>query len=175
MMVMGNGLWYVVSTYSGFEKEVKANLENGIKTMNLVNKIFSVVIPSEEVTEIKAGKKKTRTRNYFPGYILVEMEMDDNTWYMVRNTPKVTNIIRDPLSAEEVFEIMRQDKEKGSKLTAKSLYDKGEHVKITDGPFASFSGVVEDINIEREKLKVMVTIFGRSTPVELDFTQVEKL
>ena len=172
--------WYVINTYSGYENKVKANLENRIKSMNMENKIFRVLVPSEEVSEMKGGKKRVSNKNYFPGYILVEMDLDEDSWYVVRNTPKVTGFVGSgskpvSLTESEVTEILDQEKGEKRRFKTKSLFEKGEHVKIIDGPFASFTGSVEEINQEKSKLKVMVTIFGRSTPVELEFMQVEKI
>lgn len=172
--------WFVINTYSGYENKVKMNLENRVKSMNMETKIFNVLIPTEEISEMKGGKKKVSVRNYFPGYILVEMELDDDSWYVVRNTPKVTGFVGSgarpvPLTEDEVAEILGQERGERPRVKTQGLFNKGEHVKIIDGPFASFTGVVDDVNHEREKLKVMVTIFGRSTPVELEFLQVEKI
>jgi transcriptional antiterminator NusG len=172
--------WYVINTYSGYENKVKSNLENRITSMGMAERIPKVMIPTEEISEMKGGKKKVSVKNYFPGYILVQMDLDDETWYLVRNTPKVTGFVGSgnkplPLTEEEISEIMGQESGERPRVKSRSLFDKGEHIKIIDGPFASFSGTVDEVNHEREKLKVMVTIFGRSTPVELDFLQVEKI
>jgi len=172
--------WYVINTYSGNEAKVKANLESRIRAMGMENKIFRILVPSEEVSEVRGGKKKISTKLFYPGYILVEMDMDEESWYVVRNTPKVTGFVGTsnkptPLQSEEVDAIMGQvTTGTKSKPKPKVLFERGERVKITDGPFTNFNGSVEEVNLERGKLKVMVTIFGRQTPVELEFVQVEK-
>lgn len=172
--------WYVINTYSGNENKVKTNLEQRIKSMNMEEKIFRILVPSEEVAEIRGGKKKISTKRFFPGYVLVEMEIDDDAWYVVRNTPKVTGFVGSgntptPLSEEEIQSILGQvSGAKKSKPKPKVIFEHGEKVKVIDGPFTNFSGVVEEVNLERGKLKVMVSIFGRQTPVELEFVQVEK-
>lgn len=171
--------WYVVNTYSGFENKVKTNLESRIKAMKMEEMIFRVLVPSESVTDVRGGKKRSMTKRFFPGYILVEMEMTDESWYVVRNTPKVTGFVGSgnkptPLEAEEVENIIGQMEGTRARPKLQVQFEKGELVKVVDGPFANFSGKVEEINLERAKLKVMVTIFGRSTPVELEFSQVEK-
>lgn len=177
---MSSKRWYVVNTYSGYENKVKTNLENRIKSMNMADKIFSVLVPSEDVSETKAGgKKKISSKRFYPGYILVEMALDDDSWYVVRNTPKVTGFVGSgnnptPLEAGEVDSILGQMKGTKERPTPKVQFEKGDVVKVMDGPFATFVGKVEEVNLERAKLKVMVTIFGRATPVELDFGQVEK-
>jgi transcription termination/antitermination protein NusG len=171
--------WYVINTYSGNENKVKTNLEHRIHAMNMENKIYRVLVPSEEVSEIRGGKKKISTKRFFPGYVLVEMDMDEESWYVVRNTPKVTGFVGNgnkptPLTQEEIDGILGQVTGAKSKPKPKVLFERGERVKVTDGPFTNFSGVVDEVNLERGKLKLMVTIFGRQTPVELEFVQVEK-
>ena len=171
--------WYVINTYSGYEAKVKTNLENRIKSMKMEDKIFQILIPSEEVTETRAGKKRITNKKFFPGYILVEMDMDENSWSVVRNTPKVTSFVGSgnkpiPLPDEEVTAILEHIGKRRKRRALKSQFDKGDLVKVMDGPFANFSGSVEEINPERERVKVMVTIFGRQTPVELEFHQIEK-
>ncbi len=171
--------WYVVNTYSGNENKVKTNLEQRIKSMGMEGKIFRVLVPSEEVSEIRGGKKKISTKRFFPGYVLVEMEIDDEAWYVVRNTPKVTGFVGSgnkpiPLTDEEIESILGQMEGAKSKPKPKVSFEIGERVKVIDGPFTNFTGVVEEMNLERGKLKVMVSIFGRQTPVELEFVQVEK-
>lgn len=171
--------WYVINTYSGNENKVKTNLEQRIKTMKMEEKIFRVLVPSEEVSEIRGGKKKISTKRFYPGYVMVEMDMDDDSWYVVRNTPKVTGFVGSgtkptPLADAEVDSILGQISGAKSKPRPKVSFERGERVKVNDGPFTNFNGVVEDVNLERGKLKVMVSIFGRQTPVELEFVQVEK-
>jgi transcriptional antiterminator NusG len=171
--------WYVVNTYSGNENKVKANLEQRIKSMSMENKIFRVLVPSEEVSEVRGGKKKISTKRFFPGYVLVEMEIDDEAWYVVRNTPKVTGFVGTgttptPLTDPEIEGILGQIAGAKSKPKPKVQFERGERVKVVDGPFTNFAGTVEEVNLERGKLKVMVSIFGRQTPVELEFVQVEK-
>ena len=171
--------WYVINTYSGYEQKVKANLESRIKSMGMEDKIFQILIPSEEVTETRNGKKRVTNKKFFPGYLLVEMDLDENSWYVVRNTPKVTSFVGvgnkpTPLPEEEVTAILEHIGKRRERRALKTQFDKGDLVKVMEGPFANFSGTVEDINPERERVKVMVTIFGRQTPVELDFVQVSK-
>jgi transcription termination/antitermination protein NusG len=171
--------WYVINTYSGYEAKVKTNLENRIKSMKMEDKIFQILIPVEEVTETRAGKKRITNKKFFPGYILVEMEMDENSWSVVRNTPKVTSFVGSgnkptPLPDEEVTAILEHIGKRRERRALKTQFEKSDLVKVMDGPFANFSGTVEEINPERERVKVMVTIFGRQTPVELEFHQIEK-
>jgi transcriptional antiterminator NusG len=170
--------WYVIHTYSGYENKVKANLEHRIASMDMKDKIFQVLVPTEEQIEIKNGKRYPVERKIFPGYVLVEMLMDDDSWYVVRNTPGVTSFVGSgnrptPLSDPEVKQILRQLKVHEPKY--KVAFTKGEAVRVTDGPFADFHGVVDEVHPERNKVKVLVSIFGRETPVELDFLQIEKL
>lgn len=178
--------WYVVSTYAGQEVNVKENLEQRIASYNLQEKVFSVLIPSENVTEIKKKKKVIKNKKFFPGYILVEMDIDIDTeegkeiLYVLRHTPKVTGFVGTktrpiPLSEKEVKEIMDLMEDRKKKPRMASYFDVGEHVKIIDGPFMNFNGVVEEVTPEKGKMKVVVTIFGRPTPVELEFGQVEKI
>lgn len=170
--------WYVVHTYSGYENKVKANLEKRVESMAMEDKIFRVLVPMEEELEIKDGKKKITKKKVFPGYVLVEMIMSDDSWYVVRNTPGVTGFVGSgtkPISLQpsEVRGILRQ---MGMDETrAKVNFEVGQHVKVVAGPFSGFVGAVDDIHIEKGKLKVMVSMFGRETGVELDFTQVEEL
>jgi len=171
--------WYVINTYSGYEQKVKANLESRIKSMGMEDKIFQILIPSEEVTETRNGKKRVTNKKFFPGYLLVEMDLEENSWYVVRNTPKVTSFVGvgnkpTPLPEEEVTAILEHIGKRRERRALKTQFDKGDLVKVMEGPFANLSGSVEDINPERERVKVMVTIFGRQTPVELEFHQVEK-
>jgi len=172
--------WYIIHTYSGFERKVAESLMNRVQAYGLQAKIGQILIPTEDVVEIKGGKKVVTSKLFFPGYILVEMEMQDETWHLVRNTPKVTGFVGQgtkptPLTDEEVDQVVHRVSTSDEKPKPKFMYDRGESVKIIDGPFSNFTGVVEDVNLERNTLKVMVTIFGRSTPVELEFVQVEKV
>jgi transcriptional antiterminator NusG len=169
--------WYVVHTYSGFEEKVRTAIEENIQRKGLGEKIFQILIPTEKVVELKAGKKRETNRKFYPGYILIEMELDDETWHLVRSTPRVTGFVggKDPapLQDEEVNVIIQQI-EKGPALQAKTQFDRGDEVRIMDGPFSNFSGFIDEVDVDHNKLRVMVTIFGRQTPVELNFLQVEK-
>jgi transcription termination/antitermination protein NusG len=170
--------WFVIHTYSGYEQKVKTNLEHRIKSMGMADKIFQVVIPVEDEVEVKDGQRRTVQRKVFPGYVLVEMMMNDDSWYVVRNTPGVTGFVGSankpiPLMEHEVKTILKQMEAEAPRV--KIAFQKGQSVRIVDGPFAEFIGVVEDINHERGKVRVLVSFFGRETPVELDFLQVEKL
>ena len=172
--------WYIVHTYSGFENKVKESLEERVKAYGLQDKVGDVLIPTEDVVEMRAGKKVVTSKRFFPGYILVEMDMTDDAWHVVKNTPKVTGFVGagakpTPLSKEEVEQILEQVKSAAEKPKPKYMFEKGEQVRINEGPFTSFNGVVDEVNLDKNTLKVMVTIFGRSTPVELDFLQVEKI
>ena len=171
--------WYIVHTYSGFEERVKENLQQRIDALGMREKFGEIKIPTETLIEMKSGKKREVQRKFFPGYILVEMEMSDDAWHLVKNTPKVTGFVGTgkkptPLSQDEVDQILEQVVSAKEKPKPKYVFEKGEMVKIVDGPFNNFTGVVDDINIDRGTLKVMVTIFGRQTPVELEFLQVQK-
>jgi transcriptional antiterminator NusG len=170
--------WFVIHTYSGYENKVKTNLEHRIQSMDMGDKIFQVLVPTEEEIEIKNGKRHPVERKIFPGYVLVEMVMGDDSWYVVRNTPGVTSFVGSgnkptELSDTEVRQILRQIKLDAPKY--KVAFTKGEAVRVTDGPFTDLHGVVDEVNPERNKVKVLVSIFGRETPVELDFLQIEKL
>lgn len=170
--------WYVIHTYSGYENKVRANLEKRVASMNMQDKIFRILVPVEDEIEVKDGKKRVTKRKIFPGYVLVEMTLTDDSWYVVRNTPGVTGFVGSgnkpiPLMANEVRAIMRQMGLDEAK--AKINVDLGESVRVITGPFENFIGTVEEIYPEKSKLKVLVSMFGRETPVELDFTQVEKL
>src|SRR5579872_1775541 len=174
-----NMKWYIVHTYSGFERKVKESLESRVRAFGLQEKIGRVLIPTEAVTEVRGGKKYTSERMYYPGYVLVEMDMDDHVWHVVKSTPRVTGFVGTgqqptPLSEEEVQHIVYKAGESKDRPKLKVKFEKGETVRIGEGPFATFTGIVDDVNEDRETLKVMVTIFGRSTPVELEFKQVEK-
>jgi transcriptional antiterminator NusG len=172
--------WYVVHTYAGFENKVKASIQETVSKLGIQDKISQILVPTEEVLSIKGGKKRKSQRKFFPGYILVEMEMDDTTWHIVKDTPKVTGFVGGstnptPLSEEEVKTILRQAEEGAVAPTApKEMYQKGDRVRVIDGPFNNFVGTVEDVNPAHGRLRVMVSIFGRSTPVELEFLQVER-
>jgi transcription termination/antitermination protein NusG len=170
-------LWYVIHTYSGYENKVKTNLEHRVTSMDMADKIFRVVVPTEEEVEIKNGQRRTVQRKIFPGYVLVEMVLEDDSWYVVRNTPGVTSFVGSgttptPLPESEVQAILKQMREE--KPQVRVTYQKGNRVKIVDGPFAEFMGTIDEVNTEKNKLRVLVSMFGRETPVELDFLQVEK-
>jgi transcriptional antiterminator NusG len=172
--------WYIVHTYSGFEKKVAESLQERVKAYGLTTEIGEVLIPTEDVVEMRGGKKVVTSKRFFPGYILVEMDMTDDAWHVVKNTPKVTGFVGagtkpTPLTKDEVDQILEQVKSAAEKPKPKYMFEKGEQVRINEGPFTSFNGVVDDVNLDKNTLKVMVTIFGRSTPVELDFLQVEKI
>jgi transcriptional antiterminator NusG len=172
--------WYIVHTYSGFEERVKDALRQRADALGMADDFGEIRIPTETVVELKAGKKRETQRKFFPGYILVQMRMSDPAWHVVRNTPKVTGFVGTgkkptPLTQDEVDQILEQVVSAKEKPKPKYVFEKGEPVKIIDGPFSNFSGVVEEVNLDRNTLKVMVTIFGRQTPVELEFLQVQKL
>jgi len=172
--------WYVVHTYSGFEKFVAESIRLKAEELGLEDQFGQIIIPTEGVVEIKDGKKVVSTKRSYPGYILVEMEMNDRNWHVVREIPKVTGFVGSgrkptPLSKEEVKKILEHMESTSEKPKPKYTFTKGEAVRIIDGPFYNFNGIVEEVNHERNTLKVLVTIFGRSTPVELEFLQVEKL
>jgi len=169
--------WFVVHCYSGYENKVRHNLEQRIETMGMKSKIFDVVVPTEEEIEIKDGKRRTVERRVFPGYILVQMIMDEDSWYVVRNTPGVTGFVGmgnepTPLRPEEVSQIVKRMEAEAPRI--KVTYKTGQKVRIIDGPFNDFIGTVSEIDMDRAKVRVMVSFFGRETPVELDFLQVEK-
>ena len=173
--------WYVVHTYSGYENKVKANLEKRVESMGMQDKIFRVIVPEEEETDIKNGKKKTVKRKVFPGYVLVEIVMTDDSWYVVRNTPGVTGFVGSsgagskptPLLPEEINSILKHMGVNERPIDID--FEIGETVKVNEGPFANFTGSVEEIDKDKAKVKVLVNMFGRDTPVELEFTQVEKI
>jgi transcription termination/antitermination protein NusG len=172
--------WYVVHAYSGFEKSVQKALLDRINRAGMQEKFGKILVPTEEVVEMKGGQKNISERKFFPGYVLVEMDMTDDAWHLVKNTPKVTGFVGagakpTPLSKDEVEQILTQVKTAMEKPKPKYMFEKGEQVRINEGPFTSFNGVVDEVNLDKNTLKVMVTIFGRSTPVELDFLQVEKI
>jgi transcriptional antiterminator NusG len=170
--------WYVIHTYSGYENKVKANLEHRIESMGVEDQIFQVLVPMEEEIEIKNGQRQTVNKKVFPGYVLVEMAMSDESWYVVRNTPGVTSFVGSgnrptPLVEAEVKKILKQMGVEAPKF--KLQFTKGQSVRVKDGPFAEFIGTVDEVNPEKNKVKVLVSIFGRETPVELDFLQIDKL
>ncbi|MEW6714373.1 MAG: transcription termination/antitermination protein NusG [Nitrospirota bacterium] len=169
--------WYVVHTYSGYEEKVKAIIEDNAKRRGLSDKITQILIPTEKVIELKSGKKKETTKKFYPGYILINLELDDETWALVNSTPRVTGFVGGenpvPLLQEEIDDI-KQQIEKGPAAQVKAQFDRGETVRIIDGAFSNFNGYVDEVDIDHSKLRVMVTIFGRQTPVELNFLQVEK-
>ncbi|MEW6088504.1 MAG: transcription termination/antitermination protein NusG [bacterium] len=171
--------WYVLHTYSGYEMKVKANLEHRLETMGMTDKVGKILIPTEEVAEIKKGKKEITVKKAFPGYILIEMEMDEESWYVIRNTPGVMGFVGAgakpiPLEENEAKGIIDKVEREKSKPRAEIPFKKNDTIKVTNGPFVGFSGVIKEIHPERGKVKVMVTIFGRSTSVELDFLQIER-
>ncbi|MFC1835783.1 transcription termination/antitermination protein NusG [Thermodesulfobacteriota bacterium] len=171
--------WYVVHTYSGYENKVKLALEEKVRALGLDEKVTDVLIPSEAVVELVKGEKKTSNRKFFPGYVLVQMELDEQTWHVVKGTPKVTGFIgsrTEPavIPDEEVDQIKRQMEEGKEKPKPKYSFEKGDSVRVVDGPFINFNGEVEEVRPDKGKLRVLVSIFGRPTPVELDFIQVTK-
>jgi transcriptional antiterminator NusG len=172
--------WYVVHAYSGMEKAVERNIQERINRSGMTNKFGRILVPMEEVVEIKNGQKKTTERKFFPGYVLVEMVMDDDTWHLVKHTNKVTGFVGgvknrpSPISEAEVLKIVSQMQEGTEKPRHKVEFVVGEFVRVKDGPFTDFNGSVEDVNYDKSKVRVAVTIFGRSTPVELEFSQIEK-
>jgi transcriptional antiterminator NusG len=175
-----NFKWYIIHTYSGFERKVKESLESRVQAFGLQEKIGKVVIPTETVTQMRGGKKYTSEQMFYPGYVLVEMDLDDNVWHLIKSTPRVTGFLGNaqhpaPLSPDEVNQIVYRVSTGKDKPKLKVKFEKNESVRITEGPFANFNGVVDEVNEDRETLKVMVTIFGRATPVELEFGQVEKV
>jgi len=172
--------WYVVHAYSNFENKVKTSLEERIKRMGLEHKFGKIIVPTEEVVEMREGQKRKTDRKFFPGYVLVQMEMDEETWHLVKEVPKVLGFIGGtsdrpaPISEKEADVILNRVEEGVDKPRPKVLFEPGEVVRVIDGPFNEFNGVVERVNYDKSKLQVAVQILGRSTPVELDFTQVEK-
>jgi transcription termination/antitermination protein NusG len=171
--------WYVIHTYSGFEGRVKTSIEERIKATGMDKKINRVLVPTEEVIEIKEGKKRIATKKFFPGYVLVEMELDDETLQFIKDTPKVTGFLGggrpSPLSQSEVDVLLHQIDVGTTQPRTKGQIEKGDTVRIIDGPFIGFNGMVDEVNSDQQKVKVLVSIFGRSTPVELGFIQVERL
>jgi len=172
--------WYVVHTQTGAETKARANLETRAEVEGLRSLIHQVLIPTEKVSEVRGGKKRISERKFFPGYILVQMEMTEDSWYLVKNTPGISGFVGSgknpiPLSEEDVMQIMDQQVEKTTKPKPKVDFSMGENVRVKEGSFANFNGVIDGVNPNRGKLRVMVTIFGRSTPVELEYWQVEKI
>ena len=172
--------WYIIHTYSGFEKKVAESLQQRVHAYGLQDEIGEVLIPTEDVMELRAGKKVVSSKRFFPGYILVEMNMTDNAWHVVKNTPKVTGFVGagakpTPLTKDEVDQILQQVRTAAEKPKPKYTFDKGDQVRINEGPFAGCNGVVDEVNTDKNTRKVMVTIFGPSTPLEFDFLQVQKL
>ena len=172
--------WYVVHAYSGFEKSVQRALVERIARSGMQDKFGQILVPVEEVVEMRSGQKSVTERKFFPGYVLVEMEMDDDSWHLVKSTPKVTGFVGgtankpSPISEKEVEKILHQMQEGVEKPRPKVLFEVGELVRVKEGPFTDFNGSVESVNYEKNRLQVSVTIFGRATPVELEFGQVEK-
>ncbi|MDQ2777371.1 MAG: transcription termination/antitermination protein NusG [Acidobacteriota bacterium] len=172
--------WYIIHAYSGFEQKVAESLKSRSQAFGFAERLGQILIPTEEVVELRNGKKVTSKRLLYPGYVLVEMEMDDELWHAVKSTPRVTGFVGGgtkpvPLTADEVNAVLYRQASSAERPRPKMTFEKNENVKIVDGPFTNFSGKVDEINSERNTLRVMVTIFGRSTPVELDFLQVEKI
>jgi transcriptional antiterminator NusG len=175
-----NFKWYIVHSYSGFERKVKESIESRVQAFGLENKIGRVVIPTEPVTEIRNGKKYTIERAFLPGYVLVEMDLNDDVWHVVKGTPRVTGFLGtgqhpSPLTQDEVNQIVYRVNTAKDKPKLKVKFEKNEQVKITEGPFATFTGTVDEVNEDKQEVTVMVTIFGRSTPVKLEFGQVDKV
>lgn len=172
--------WYVVHAYSGFEKSVARNLKERIERAGMQESFGQILVPVEEVVEMRSGQKNISERKFFPGYVLVEMEMTDDSWHLVKNTPKVTGFVGGsamrptPISEREVQAILQQIQEGVEKPKPKILFEAGEGVRVREGPFTDFHGTVEEVNYDKNKIRVSVSIFGRATPVELDFSQVEK-
>jgi len=172
--------WFIIHTYSGFENKVAESLRSRAQAFGFADKIGQILIPTEEVVEVRGGKKVTSKRMMYPGYVLVEMEMNDDLWHAVKSTPRVTGFVGGgntpvPLSATEVNDILYRQATSADRPRPKQTFEKGETVRINDGPFSNFSGKVDEVNSERNTLRVLVTIFGRATPVELEFGQVEKI
>ena len=175
-----NFKWYIIHAYSGFERKVRESLESRISAFGLQNRIGRIMIPTEPVTELRNGKKYTIERVFLPGYVLVEMELDNDLWHVIKNTPRVTGFLGTgdspvALSEAEVSSILFRSESAKDKPSMKVKFEKGEQVRINEGPFANFNGTVDDVNEDRQTLKVMVSIFGRSTPVEIEFAKVDKM
>jgi len=172
--------WYVIHTQTGAEEKVKTHIENKLKLSELKDVIAQILVPSEKVSEVKGGKKKISERKFFPGYILIQMDLSDESWYMIKNTPGVTGFIGSgarPVSIDdaEVEAILKQSEERQEKPIPKTIFEKGESVRVTEGPFVNFTGVVDEIFPAKGRIKVSISVFGRLTPVELEYWQVEKL
>ncbi len=173
--------WYVIHAYSGFEKSVQRTLQDRIRRSDMADLFGQVLVPVEEVVEMRGGQKSISERKFFPGYVLIEMEMTDQTWHLVKNTPKVTGFVGGigmkptPISQKEVDALLQQVQEGIEKPRPKVLFEVGESIRVTEGPFADFHGAVEEVNYDKNKLRVSLLIFGRATPVELDFNQIEKI
>jgi transcriptional antiterminator NusG len=175
-----NFKWYIIHAYSGFERKVRESLESRITAFGLQNRIGRIMIPTEPVTELRNGKKYTIERVFLPGYVLVEMDLDNDLWHVIKNTPRVTGFLGTgdnpvALSEQEVSSILFRSESTANKPSMKVKFEKGEQVRINEGPFANFTGTVDDVNEDRQTLKVMVSIFGRSTPVEIEFSKVDKV
>lgn len=172
--------WYVVHAYSGYEKKVALAIQDRVQMHNLCDRFGEILVPTEEVVEMKSGQKRTSERMFFPGYVLVQMELDDDSWHLVKETPRVMGFIGGkadkpaPITDKEADLILQRVQDSEETPRPKTMFEPGEMVRVTDGPFNDFNGTVEEVNYEKSKLRVAVSIFGRSTPVELDFTQVEK-
>ena len=178
--VNANFKWYIIHAYSGFERKVRESLESRITAFGLQNRIGRIMIPTEPVTELRNGKKYTIERVFLPGYVLVEMELDNDLWHVIKNTPRVTGFLGTgdspvALSEQEVSSILFRSDVTKDKPATKIKFEKGEQVRINEGPFANFNGAVDDVNEDKQTLKVMVSIFGRSTPVEIEFSKVDKI
>ena len=172
--------WYVVHAYSQYEKKVATAIQERVERLGMTDRFGEIIVPTEEVIEMKGGQKRKSERKFFPGYVLVQMELDDDTWHLVKETPRVMGFIGGtaekpaPITQNEVNEIMNRLEETVDKPSHKTVYEPGELVRVTDGPFNDFTGTVEEVNYEKSRVRVAVSIFGRSTPVELEFSQVEK-
>ena len=171
--------WYVVHTYSGFENKVRLNIMEQFRTAGVEEQLGEIVVPTEQVVEVKGGKRRTSNRKFFPGYILIEMDCNEESWYLVKNTPKVTGFLGgtnpSALSDEEVQNVVKQMKGEAEKPARKGDFEKGENIRVVDGPFVNFTGVINEVHPDRGKVKVMLGILGRPTPVELEMLQVEKV
>ena len=172
--------WYVIHTQTGYEERIKLNIEKLVKESSLKNSIAQILIPTEKVSEVRGGKKKISFRKFFPGYVLIEMELTDELWYLVKNAPGVTGFIGprsrpQALKEQEIKNILHQTEKRREKPTPKIIFEKGEGVRVIEGPFTNFNGIVDEVNPNKGKLKVTVSIFGRATPVELEYWQVEKV